>query len=124
MAYAINIGHIHRADASLTDNTATTVLGPVKSNTIVVSVVCCETGGATPNLTITKTNGTRTIHYRNAKPMTASEAVLYDTPIHLRAGWSLQVTSSNASGEVDVDVTYSPREATAFGGNFVSPNPR
>lgn len=106
MTYNVSGGAILGNDANLTDDTATTVLGPAKSNTVVLSIVCCETGGDTPNLTIAKTNGTRTVHYRNAKAMTAKETVLYDTPIHLRAGWSLQVTSSNASGEVDVDVTY------------------
>ena len=106
MTYNITGGTILGADANLTDNAATTVFGPVKSNTIVLSVVCTETGGATPNLTVAKTNGVRTIHYRNAKAMTARETVLFETPIQLRVGWYLQVTSSNASGQVDVDVTY------------------
>jgi hypothetical protein len=106
MTYNVSGGAILGADENLTTSAATTVLGPAKSNTIVLSVVCCETGGATPNLTIAKTNGVRTIHYRNAKAMTARETVVFETPIFLRAGWSLKVTSSNASGLVDVDVTY------------------
>lgn len=124
MTYTLDIGETLRADVSLTDNTPTTVLGPVKSNTVVSSVVCCETGGDTPNLTIAKTNGTRTIHYRNAKAMTELETVIYDTLIFLRAGWSLTVTSSNASGDVDVDVAYIPREVTEVGANFVQQSHR
>lgn len=106
MTYNVTGGTILGADANLSDNAATTILGPAKSNTIVLSVVCTETGGATPDLTVAKTNGVRTIRYRNAKAMTARETVLFETPIQLRVGWYLQVTSSNASGEVDVDVTY------------------
>ena len=106
MTYNVSGGSILGADANLTDNTATTILGPVASNTIVLSVVCTETGGATPNLSIFKTNGVRTIYYRNAKAMTARETVVFETPIFLRVGWSLKVTSSNASGLVDVDLTY------------------
>jgi hypothetical protein len=106
MDFTLTGGTVLGADANLTDNTATTVYGPAKSSTTVLSVVCCETGGATPNLTIAKTNGVRTIYYRNAKAMTARETVVYDTPIFLRVGWSLKVTSSNASGLVDVEAIY------------------
>lgn len=105
MTYNVSGGAVLGVDKNLTDNTATTLLAAT-SNTVVLSIVCTEIGGVTPNLSILKTNGTRTVYYRNAKAMTAKETVLYDTPIFLRAGWSLKVTSSNASGLVDVDVTY------------------
>lgn len=96
----------------LTGNTATTVLDVPQSVTV-ASVICTETGGATPNLTIDVHDGTSSYHLRNAAAMTAKQTVTYAEPFTIPNGWVLRVTSSNASGQVDVFVNYASLSASS-----------
>lgn len=115
MTYNISGGAILSQATKLTANTATNVLGPNPTSAVILSVVCTEIGNVTPNLTIAKTNGTTTIYYRFQKAMAAKETVIFDTPIVLKTNWTLQVTSSTASGLVDVDVSYLAPDKTSHG---------
>jgi len=117
MTYNISGGAILGEATKLTANTATTVLGPNPTSAVILSVVCTEIGNVTPNLTIAKVNaaGTVTIYYRFQKAMTAKETVVFETPIVLKTGWKLQVTSSTATGLVDVDVSYLAPDKTSQG---------
>jgi len=108
MTYNISGGAILSQATNITGNTAVDVYGPAPTSTVILAVVCTETGNVTPNLTIAKVNaaGTVTINYRFQKAMLAKETVVFDTPIVLKTGWKLRVTSSTATGLVDVDVSY------------------
>lgn len=117
MTFNISGGALLPQETKLTSNAVTDVYGPAQTSTVILSVVCTEIGGVTPNLTIAKVNraGTVTIYYRFQKPMLAKETVIYETPIVVKSGWKLQVTSSTASGLVDVDVTYLAPDKTSHG---------
>ena len=115
MTYNISGGALLPAETKLTDNALTDVLGPFLTSTVVLSIVCTEIGNTTPNLTIAKNKGATTIYYRFAKAMTAKETVTFEVPIVLKTGWTLQVQSSNASGQVDVDVSYLAPDKTSHG---------
>ncbi|MFD1945067.1 hypothetical protein [Paradevosia shaoguanensis] len=119
MSYNVLGGALQTAPVKLTDSNPTTVLAADRAGTTVLSVICTETAGSTPNLTIAKTDGTTTIYYRNAKAMTAKETVVFETVIVLKNQWSLQITSSSPAGGVDVDVTYLAPDRTAQGGQFM-----
>lgn len=102
------------AYTKLTGNTATTVLPGVKQTVTILSVECTETNGGTPNLTIDvyDTANTTAYYKKNAQAMTAKQTVLYDEPFTIPNGWVLRVTSSDASGHVDVMVNYIPGDAS------------
>lgn len=98
----------------LTGATATVILTATKRTTI-LSVICAEIGGDTPNLTVELYDGSTSYYLRNALAMSANEVVVFDNEFVLPLGWSLRVTSSGASGEVDVLCNYLNPDATAQG---------
>lgn len=98
--------------ATISGNTVTTVFTAVKRTTIVAICVCPTTG--TPNLSISRYNGTTRIYRRKAVAMTAGTAFVYDTPFSLNPGDLLEVTSSSATGDMDVEVTYVTPDAAAL----------
>lgn len=67
-----------------------------------------ENNGGTPNLTVVLTDGTTTVYLIgegaawNAKAMTAKQGILFDDGYVVPAGWSIKVTSSDASGHMDI----------------------
>lgn len=99
----------------LTDNTATTCF-TAEGKTTILGIACTEWGGDTPNLTIARVTPAPVTHYlRNALAMTAKQRVTIDEVFVLNKGDTIKVTSSDASGEVDVMVTYLPSDATVGG---------
>lgn len=84
-----------------------------KSQTLIASIVCCMNGAVTPNLTIAIDDGTNTYNLRRALAMTAGTAVIWDEPFTLPQNWTIKVTSSDASGQVDVLVNYLANVAAA-----------
>lgn len=113
MSYNVT-GVIATKPTKLSDNTATTVLGTSKRTTV-LSIVCTEWGNGTPTVTIDLYDGTTTYYLRNALAMTAKQTITFDTEFVLAQNQVLRVTSSDASGEVDVLVNYLNPDATAQG---------
>lgn len=113
MSYNVN-GVLASTPTKLTDATATTVLDTSKRTTV-LSIICTEWGGNTPNLTIDLYDGTTTIYLRNALAMTAKQTFVFNDEFVLAQNQVLRVTSSDASGEVDVLVNYLNPDATAQG---------
>jgi hypothetical protein len=114
MSFNITGGAIVTEDTKLTDDTATVVLSKPKRTTV-LSVVCTEIGGNTPNLTIEKYDGSASVYLRNALAMTAKQTFVFNEPFVLGQNQALRVTSSHASGLVDVLVNYLNPDATALG---------
>ncbi len=96
---------------AITGNTVTTVFTAKKRTTITAICVCPTTG--TPNLSISRYDATTRTYRRKAVAMTAGTAFIYDTPFVLNPGDVLEVTSSSASGDMDVEVTYAVPDAPA-----------
>lgn len=95
----------------LTNSSATDVL-VADSATTVASMQFTERAGTTPNLTIAVYDGTNTYYFRNAYPMTANQTVTFNEPFWVPNGWKVRVTSSHASGNVDVIISFfSPNAA-------------
>jgi hypothetical protein len=78
--------------AALSANTVTTVF-TARSRTMIVSVVACPTSG-TPNLSLSRYNGTTRYYFRKAVAMTAGTPYVWETPFMIDAG------------DMDVMVTY------------------
>lgn len=99
----------------LSDSNATTCF-EADSKTTIVSIACTESGGNTPNLTVSRVTTapvTHAVHYKAT--MTARSTELVDRLLVLDKGDTIKVTSSNAGGAVDVEVTYLTSSATAGG---------
>lgn len=114
MSYFITGSGLITVYGKLADNSATAVLTAVSATTV-VSIVCTENAGATPNLTIAvfdPSGATVTYYLRNAVAMTAKQTVTYSEPIVLNPGWSIHVTSSSVTGGVDVLVNHFNANAT------------
>lgn len=88
----------------ITGNTVTTVF-TATNRTLITAIVVCPTSG-TPNLSISRYDGTTRYYRRVAVTTTAGTAFVWDTPFMLDAGNVLEVTSSAVAGDMDVEVTY------------------
>lgn len=110
-------GALRTRFTKLTGSTATEVYpkaaDTTKSAALISSIVCCMNGAVTPNLTIAIDDGTNTYNLRRALAMIAGTAVVWDEPFLLPQNWSIKVTSSDASGQVDVLVNYLANVAAA-----------
>ncbi len=73
--------------------------------TMIVSVMVCPTNG-TPNLSLSRYNGTTRTYFRKAVATTAGTAYVWDTPFMIDAGDKVEITSSAAGGDMDGWVTY------------------
>jgi hypothetical protein len=82
----------------------TTVYTAAKRTTITAIVVCPT--NATPNLSISRYDGTTRRFIRKAVAMTAGTAFVWDTPFVLDPGEVLEVTSSSPTGDMDVMTTF------------------
>lgn len=102
-----NAGGAITDDGRLTANTATTIF-TAKGATWIRSITATERNGGTPTLTIDKYDvaNTTAYHIRRAVAMTAGAQVVYNEPFLLPLGWTLRLTSNDASGNVDWSVTY------------------
>lgn len=109
-------GALHTIDFKITGNTATAVF-TARSRTVITSLVITENNGSTPNLTVDRydTANTTAYYLRNALAVTAKQTVIFDEPMVLQTGWSIRVTSSDASGRFDGTMTYIFPDASARG---------
>lgn len=123
MTYTINVGAMLQKRFKLTTTSATTIYDADKSSALLVSILAVEIAGATPTLTLDIYDGTNTYYLQNAVAMTAKQRLQVDILVPLKVGEKLRATAS-AANQVDIHVTYSPRDATAVGGNFVPLNQR
>lgn len=103
MTISITGGLISEPKA-ITANTITTVFTAEK-RTLIASLVVTPTSG-TPNLSVSRHDGTTRVYLRKAVATTAGTAFIWDTPFTLDPGGLLEVTSSAAGGDMDVLTTY------------------
>lgn len=85
-------------------NTITTVF-TAERRTLISSIIVTPTSG-TPNLSISRYDGTTRSYIRKAVAMTAGTAFTFETPFMLDVGGLLEVTSSAGGGDMDVLTTY------------------
>lgn len=107
MSFTLPVGSIITDKVKLTDDTATTLVSASNGRITILSIDATETAGGTPNLTIDVTDGTTTWFKRNAAAMTAKGTVSFENIFVLDNGETLRATSSDASGDIDIFVTYS-----------------
>lgn len=114
--YTVLGGNLQTKYTKLTTTSATTILDGGQSGATAVAIYACEISGNTPTLSIDRYDGTTATYVRPpSKPLAAREEVTKEVIIILKAGELLRATAS-AANQVDVIVTYSPRDATAKGG--------
>lgn len=116
MSFTLPVGSIITEKVKLTDNSATTLVEADNGRITILSIEATETQGGTPTLTLDVTDGTTTWFKRNASAMVAKETVAYDSIFVLDNGETLRATSSDASGDIDVFVTYSAFDLVGRGG--------
>lgn len=98
------IGAIVPQNTTITANTVTTVLSLGRLATLASITVCPTTG--TPSLSVSIYDGTTRRYLRKAVAMTAGTPFVYDTPQALNRKDAVEVTSSSATGDMDVFVNY------------------
>jgi hypothetical protein len=101
---------------ALTDNTATTIY-TATGTTRIRSLMCCETGGGTPTLTVDIYDVANTTAYRKrtAVAMTAGTPVIFDDEYYVPHGWAIRLTSSSGTGDIDWILTYDAPSRSAAG---------
>lgn len=112
MTYMVQGGNIQTKATKLTTADPTVIAGP---GGVVIGIYAAEIAGATPTLAIYKTDGTTNWFKRGAKAMTAYEEYERDVIIALKANETL-VADASAANQIDVIVTYIPKDMTAKGG--------
>jgi len=113
--YTVLGGNLQTKYTKLTTTSATTVLDGGQSGATAVAIYACEISGNTPTLSIDRFDGTTATFVRPVKALASKEEVTKEVLLVLKAGELLRATAS-AANQVDVIVTYSPRDATAKGG--------
>lgn len=98
------IGAILSQNTTISTNGITTVLSLGRLATL-ASVVVCPTSG-TPSLSISIYDGTTRRYLRKAVAMTAGTPYIFETPQGLNRKDVVEVTSSSATGDMDVFVSY------------------
>jgi hypothetical protein len=86
-------------------NTSVTTIFTAERRTMIVSVIVTPTSG-TPNLSLSRYDGTTRRYFRRAVTMTAGTAFAWEVPFMVDAGDVVEVTSSAAGGDMDVMITY------------------
>lgn len=99
----------------ITGNSATTIYTADKGTTRVRSIVCCENSGSTPTLTLEINDGTNSYYKRKAVAMTAGTETIFNEPFYVPQGWTVKITSSDASGKIDWCLTYDAPSRAAAG---------
>ncbi len=91
----------------LTGSTVTPIF-TAPGTTRISSIVAAERSGATPTLTVEVYDVANTTSYylRYTVAMTAGTAFIYNEPFVLPALWAVRLTSNNASGLIDWQITY------------------
>jgi hypothetical protein len=93
-------------DGTLADNAATSIF--TATGATYIRVIAAEKNAAgSHTVTVDKYNGSaaKVVRFTAALPLT------YDTPFLLPPGWSIRLTSSDASGKIDWSITYDPPAA-------------
>ena len=103
MTIAISGGLISEPKA-ITASTRTTVF-TAERRTLIASIIVTPTSG-TPNLSLSRYDGTTRTHLRSAVAMTAGTAFIWNEPFTVDPGGLVEVTSSAAGGDMDVLTTY------------------
>lgn len=114
MSYTVQGGSLLPKRVKLTTTSATALYDASKSSALLVSIIAVEIAGATPTLTLDIFDGTTTYYLQNAVAMTAKQRLQIDLLVPLKVGEQLRATAS-AANQIDVHITYSPRDATALG---------
>lgn len=124
MSYTAIGGALLPKRVKLTTTSATTLYDPEKSGALILSIIAVEIAGSTPTLTLDIYDGTTTYYLQNAVAMTAKQRLILDLLVPLKVGEKLRATAS-AADQIDIHVTYSPRDATSqSGGTFIPLNQR
>lgn len=90
---------------TLSDDSATTLYAATSGATRIVSIVATENSGSTPDIVVDIFDGTNA-YRRFSATLLVGEIAVDDTEFILPQNWSLRATSSDASGLIDVQVTY------------------
>lgn len=98
------LGALVPQNTTITTNAVTTVLSLGRLGTM-ASITVCPTNG-TPSLSISVYDGTTRRYLRKAVAMTAGTPYTYETPQGLNRKDVVEVTSSSATGDMDVFVNY------------------
>lgn len=114
MSFTITGGVLLTKAVKITGTSATNILSATQ-RTNVLSLVCTEIAGATPNLTVElyDTANTTSYYVRFEKAMTAKETYVFNEFLVVPANWVLRVTSS-AADQIDVIVNYMGPDATGL----------
>lgn len=112
MTYTVQGGNIQTKATKLTTADPTVIAGP---GGVVLAIYAAEISNNTPTLAIYKTDGTTNTFKRGPKAMTAYEEYERDVIIALKANETL-VADASAANQIDVIVTYIPKDMTAKGG--------
>jgi hypothetical protein len=97
---------------AITANTISAVY-TAERRTLIASIVVTPTAG-TPNLSVSRYDGTTRVYIRKAVAMTAGTAWTWEIPFVLDPGGVLEVTSSAGSGDMDVLTTFVNPNAPAI----------
>jgi hypothetical protein len=103
----------------ITSSTVTDIVDATSQVARVVWLAVGENNGGTPNLTVEIYDATTSFYLTsggslwNAKAMTAKQGVLFDDGYVIPIGSKLRVTSSDASGRMDVTGIYILETPTA-----------
>lgn len=118
MSYTVNGGALLPKRFKLDSTNVTTIYDADKSSALLLSIIAVEINGSTPTLTLDIYDGTTAYYLQNAVAMTARQRLQIDILVPLKVGEKLRATAS-AANQIDIHVTYSPRDATSLGGSFV-----
>jgi hypothetical protein len=97
---------------AITTNTITTVY-TAERRTLIASIIVTPTTG-TPNLSVSRYDGTTRVYIRKVVAMTAGTAWTWEIPLIIDVGGVLEVTSSAAGGDMDVLTTFVNPNAPAI----------
>lgn len=94
------------ADASLTNNTLTTVVSTTSNKQIIVGCLVSNTGTSAINVDVVLNNGSNDRYIVKGSPVSVGGALeCVEGKIVIPSGGSIKVKSDNASGNADVIVS-------------------
>lgn len=96
-----NNGGAITEDGTLTGNSATTIFTATGA-TWIRSITACDNTTGGPTVTIDKYDGSAAYVIQRAKAV----PLIFNEPFLLPVGWSIRMTSSDASGHIDWSITY------------------
>jgi hypothetical protein len=103
MTIAIS-GGLLTEPVTISGSSRTTVFTALR-RTLIASIVVTPTSG-TPNLSVSRYDGTTRSYLRRTVAMTAGTAFIWNEPFTVDPGGLIEVESSAAGGDMDVLTTY------------------